>query len=130
VQKIHLKNDNMCSYKIRGLWGLVSLIALDFLVLAAGCNTARISDINNDPARYMERDVTIAGRVLNSFGVANQGAFELDDGTGRLWVWSSGFGVPGQGARVIVTGRVQAGVAIGGRFFANVLRETQPLKTT
>lgn len=104
-------------------------ISLIFLVLVAGCNQTKISAINSDPARYMSKDVIIAGQVINSFGVANQGAFELDDGSGRLWVWSSGFGVPGQGSRVVVTGRVQAGVAIGGRFFANVLRETQPHKS-
>jgi hypothetical protein len=109
-----------------GLWGSVGLIAVALLVFASGCNTTTISAINSDPARYMAKDVTIAGQVISSFSVINQGAFEIDDGTGRLWVWSSGFGVPSQGMRVVVTGRVQAGVAIGGRFFANVLRETHP----
>jgi hypothetical protein len=104
------------------------VISLVFLFSGAGCNQTKISAINSDPARYMSKDVIIAGQVINSFAVANQGAFELDDGTGRLWVWSSGFGVPSQGTRVVVTGRVQAGVAIAGRFFANVLRETQPHK--
>ena len=115
-----------------GLWRSLSLIALAGLVFASGCTTTKISTINNDPASYMTKDVTVAGQVVTSygasFGTLSQGAFELDDGTGRLWVWSSGFGVPNQGARVIVTGRVQAGVAIGGRFFTNVLRETQPRK--
>jgi hypothetical protein len=111
-----------------GLWRSLSLIAF----FASGCTITKISTINNDPASYMTKDVTVAGQVVTSygasFGTLSQGAFELDDGTGRLWVWSSGFGVPSQGARVIVTGRVQAGVAIGGRFFTNVLRETQPRK--
>jgi hypothetical protein len=111
------------------LWVPLHLIALAFLVVVAGCNTTKISDINNDPARYLDKDVTVAGQVVTSFGAVNQGAFELDDGTGHLWVWSSGFGVPSQGARVVVTGRVQSGVAVGGRFFVNVLRETQPRKT-
>jgi hypothetical protein len=119
----NMSKRNSCTSRL-----LLSLIVLASVVLSAGCNETRISAINSDPARYMSRDVIIAGQVINSFGVANQGAFELDDGTGRLWVWSSGFGVPGQGSRVVVTGRVQAGVAIGGRFFANVLRETQPHK--
>jgi hypothetical protein len=106
-----------------------NLLGLAFLfVFVSGCTATKISQINSDPARYMARDVTIAGQVITSFGAMNQGAFEVDDGTGRLWVWSSGFGIPGQGARVVVTGRVQAGVAVGGRFFANVLRETQPHK--
>jgi hypothetical protein len=105
------------------------LVGLALLVVfACGCTATTISKINSDPASYMAKDVTIAGQVVTSFGAMNQGAFEVDDGTGRLWVWSSGFGVPSQGTRVVVTGRVQAGVAVGGRFFANVLRETQPHK--
>ena len=107
----------------------IYVIALAILLFATGCTATKISAINNDPASYKTKDVTVAGQVVTSFGAVNQGAFEIDDGTGRLWVWSSGFGVPSQGARVVVTGRVQSGVAIGGRFFANVLRETQPRKT-
>jgi hypothetical protein len=119
----------MRNRKIRWLRASINPIALAFLLFAAGCNTTTISAINSDPARYMAKDVTVAGQVVTSFGAVNQGAFEIDDGTGRLWVWSMGFGVPSQGARVVVTGRVQSGVAIGGRFFVNVLRETHPHKT-
>ena len=108
----------------------LSIGALALIIAAIGCNTTAISKINSDPASYMAKDVTIAGQVVTSFGAINQGAFQIDDGTGRIWVWSSGFGVPSQGARVVVTGRVQAGVAIAGRFFANVLRETQPPKVS
>jgi hypothetical protein len=103
------------------------LIAVAMLAISlAGCERTKISDINQDPSRYVGKDVTIAGEVTNSFGALNQGAFELDDGTGRMWVVSSGFGVPAQGARVAVTGRIQSGVTVGGRSFANVLRETKP----
>ncbi len=108
---------------------LAPLFLFAFVLLLAACNATKIAAINNDPAKYSAKDVTVAGQVLTSFGVSNQGVFELDDGTGRLWVWSNGFGVPSQGARVAVTGRVQSGMAIGGRFFANVLRETAPRKT-
>jgi hypothetical protein len=108
---------------------LAPLFLFALVLLLAACTRTKIAAINNDPAKYSAKDVTIAGQVLTSFGVSNQGVFELDDGTGRLWVWSNGFGVPGQGARVAVTGRVQSGMAIGGRFFANALRETAPRKT-
>ncbi len=64
--------------------------------------------------------------MTSAFGALNQGAFEVDDGTGRLWVLSTGYGVPSQGAHVAVTGRVQSGVTVAGRSFANVLRETKP----
>jgi hypothetical protein len=103
---------------------LVALLAV--MVSLAGCERTKISDINQDPSRFAGKDVTIAGEVTSAFGALNQGAFEVDDGSGRLWVVSSGYGVPAQGARVAVTGRVQSGVTVGGRSFANVLRETKP----
>ena len=95
------------------------------LVFLAGCETTRIGDINRDPGRYAGRDVTVAGEVTNSFGALGEGAFEMDDGSGRIWVLSTGYGVPSQGARVSVTGRVESGVTIGGRSLTNVLRETK-----
>lgn len=103
---------------------LLTSLAL-LLILVAGCNTAKIGDINRDPARYAGREVTISGRVINSFGALGEGAFELDDGTGSIWVLSEGFGVPGQGAHVGVTGRVEQGITFGGRGFGVALRETQ-----
>jgi hypothetical protein len=96
------------------------------VVLLCGCETAKIADINRDPARYAGREITVAGEITNSFGALGQGAFEIDDGTGRLWVISGGFGVPTKGARVAVTGRIQQGVTLGSQSFANVLRESRP----
>ena len=101
-------------------------VALVLAGVLAGCERTKISDINRDPSRYANKDVTIAGEVTNAFGALNQGAFEVNDGTGRLWVVSSGFGVPAQGTRVAVTGRIQSGVTVWTRSFANVLRETKP----
>jgi X-X-X-Leu-X-X-Gly heptad repeat protein len=101
-------------------------VAVVLMMLLVGCERTRISDINKDPGRYYNKQVTIAGQVTSAFGALNQGAFELDDGTGRLWVVSSGFGVPSQGARVAVTGFVQSGITVAGRSFANVLRESKP----
>ncbi len=95
------------------------------LIFLAACDRTRIGDINRDPGRYAGREVTIAGQVLTSFGALGEGAFEVDDGTGSIWVISAGYGVPSQGARISVTGRVESGVTIGGRTFTNVLRETQ-----
>jgi uncharacterized protein (AIM24 family) len=54
-----------------------------------------------------------------------QGIFQVDDGTGRIWVVSQNFGIPGNGAKVAVTGRVQQGVSFGGRNYGTVLMQTQ-----
>jgi hypothetical protein len=115
----------MLRNKIELLRVATLLLVLTLSASLIGCERTKISDINQDPSRFAGQEVTIAGKVTNAFGVLNQGAFEVDDGTGRLWVVSSGFGVPAQGARVAVTGRVQSGVTVGGRSFANVLRETK-----
>jgi hypothetical protein len=95
------------------------------IVLAACPPRRSIESINRDPARFSNHEVTIAGRVVNSFDVMGVGAFEIDDGTGRLWVYSNKFGVPGQGTSVAVTGTIQQGFSLGGRNFATILRETR-----
>jgi hypothetical protein len=106
------------------VFALLALVAATFSL--AGCpRGTTISEINADPGRYRNNEVAIEGRVVNSFGVAGEGAYELDDGTGRIWVVSSGGGVPSQGARVRAVGRVQSGITFAGRSFANVIRETQ-----
>jgi len=95
-------------------------------VCLAGCpQRTTIANINRDPGRYAGKEVTIAGEVHGSFGALGTGVFEVDDGTGRLWVLSENFGVPGDGARVAVTGTIQQGVSFGGKNFATILRETQ-----
>jgi hypothetical protein len=104
---------------------LLTSLAL-LLIFVAGCETAKIGDINRDPGRYAGKEVTISGRVINSFGALGEGAFELEDGSGSIWVLSAGFGVPVQGAHVKVTGRVEEGVTFAGKGFGIVLRETQP----
>jgi hypothetical protein len=104
-----------------------ALLALAVATISlAGCpKGTTISEINADPGRFRDKEVSIEGRVVTSFGVAGEGAYELDDGTGRIWVISSGGGVPSQGARVRAVGRVQSGITFAGRSFANVIRESQ-----
>ena len=95
-------------------------------VLLAACPARRsIESINRDPARFHDHEVTVAGRVVNSFDVMGVAAFEIDDGTGRLWVYSNKFGVPGNESKVAVTGTIQQGFSLGGRNFAMILRETR-----
>jgi hypothetical protein len=101
------------------------LLVIGALILA-GCPTrTTIEKINHDPSRYAGKEVTIAGRVTNSFGALGTGVFELEDGTGRMWVFSERYGVPGRDAKLAVTGRIEQGFSFGGRNFATILRETE-----
>ncbi len=86
----------------------VTLLAL-FLV---GCEEKTISQIKADPNRYANRDVGIRGEVTESFSVLGRGAYQVSDGTGKLWVVSEK-GVPRKGSRVAVKGRIRDGFDLG-----------------
>ena len=96
------------------------------VLLLAACGTTRIGDINRDPGRYAGKEITISGHVTSSVGIFQQGAFEVDDGTGKMWVLSDRFGVPAQDASVKVTGTVSVGATVGGQSYGTLLRETRP----
>jgi starvation-inducible outer membrane lipoprotein len=100
-----------------------SLILAAVLLLSACPSQTTISKINADPARYRNKEVAIVGTVRDSYGALGQGAYELDDGTGRIWVVTRR-GVPSRGARVGAKGHVYNGFNFGGRNFGTVLEET------
>ena len=101
------------------------------LVLAAfsqaGCpEGTTIAEINRDPGRFRDKEVVIEGNVVNSFGALGEGGYEVDDGTGKIWVLvTHSGGVPGRDARVRVRGRVTPGLTFAGRSFGTVIREIE-----
>jgi hypothetical protein len=100
------------------------LIGIAMLLLAGCPPRESIAKIDRDPGRYMGREITIAGRVIDSYGAMGRGAFLLDDHTGTMWVLA-GHGVPGTGAKLAVTGYVEQGFTLGGRNFATILKESE-----
>ena len=93
-------------------------------LFSVACERIKIGDINADPGRFLNKEVAVAGTVTQSIGALGQGIYEVDDGTGRLWVLSSGRGVPSKGAKVGVKGHVTQSVTFLGINYATVLRET------
>jgi hypothetical protein len=81
-------------------------------LLAAGCAGKSINRVLSDPSRYRNEEVRLTGDVIDSYSIASTGAYQIDDGSGRLWVWSTG-GVPRKGARVTVTGTIREGFNLG-----------------
>jgi hypothetical protein len=77
-----------------------------------GCEQKTIKHILADPHRYATQEVGIAGRVVRSYSVLGHGAYEVDDGTGALWVISN-TGVPREGARVGVKGTIRDVFSLG-----------------
>ncbi|MGH9898186.1 MAG: hypothetical protein ACRD63_03635 [Pyrinomonadaceae bacterium] len=105
---------------------LVFIPAFASLLLLTACPSQEtISRINADPARYRDKEVAIVGQVTDSYGALGTGAFQIDDGTGSLWVITRGGGLPTRGARVGVRGRIYQGFNFGGRNFGLVLKEEE-----
>jgi hypothetical protein len=105
----------------------VSALLLLSTIFLLGCPPrATIAEINRDPGKYQGKEITVTGTVSDAFGALGSGVFQIDDGTGRLWVFSQTYGIPGSGAKVSVTGRLQQGFSFGGRSFALILRQTRP----
>jgi hypothetical protein len=100
-------------------------IALFSLALTGCPERIKIGDISNDPGRYYDREVTVAGRVVRSWGAAGAGVYEIDDGTGKIYVATEKYGVPSKDTYVGVTGRVVPGVTWGGRNYGNGMHETR-----
>jgi len=100
----------------------LSTIVASALALTACPNQTNIAKINQNPARYQNKDVALIGTVTDSYGALGNGVYELDDGTGRIWVMTT-HGVPSKGARVGVSGQVYSGLQFGGRTYGTGLRE-------
>jgi len=89
---------------------LVTLVLL--MLFLAGCEEKKINEIMADPQRYSNREVGVVGNVVQSYSVLGKGAYQVDDGTGKLWVVSDK-GVPRKGARVGVRGKIRDGFDLG-----------------
>ena len=102
----------------------VFLALLSGTILFTACpSQTNIAKINANPDRYRNKEVGIVGRVTNSYGALGAGAYEIDDGTGRIWVATRN-GVPSRGVRVGAKGYVHNGFNFAGRSFGTVVEET------
>ena len=109
----------MMSSMLRRTAAAAAIVALS-LGLAA-CRETTVARLLAEPDRYHNDEVGLRGQVIKSASVLGTGAYQLDDGTGTIWVVSSK-GVPRQGARVAVRGRVRDVVDLGG-LIPNLPRE-------
>ena len=81
-------------------------------IAAGACATKTIGSVLADPSKYRNREVQIAGNVVDSYGVLGRGVYRIRDDSGELWVMSSE-GVPRTGARVKVRGTVRDAFSLG-----------------
>ena len=94
------------------------------LLLTACPSQTNIAKINANPDRYRGKEVGIVGTVTDSYGIPGAGAYEIDDGTGKIWVATKRGGVPSRGSRVGAKGYVRNGITFNGRSYGTVMEET------
>src|SRR5437899_10900396 len=100
----------------------LSVIFAGALAMIACPRQTNSSKINQNAAHYHNKQVGLIGTVTDSYGALGSGIYELDDGTGRIWVMTTQ-GVPTKGVRVGTSGQVHTGVSFGGKTYGMVLRE-------
>jgi hypothetical protein len=105
------------------LRSIIFAVALVFALSAAALAKKTVNQIKADPGRYRDKTISVEGRVTDSYGVLGNGAYEIDDGTGRIWVIADR-AVPSRGARVEAKGHIVNGLVFGGRNMGVALRET------
>ena len=108
--------------KNRKWYSLTGLLLLSFFITS--CDQQKISEINADPGSFHNKEVQIAGEVTQSIGALGKGVYQINDGSGSLWVYADKLGVPSRGAKVGVKGTVLPTFTFLGTNYATVVQET------
>ncbi len=101
------------------------LSALLGLGLGACASTVRIRDLLDEPQRYDGRTVQVQGTVTRSAGLFGAGAYQVDDGTGSIYVIAQGQGVPREGSKTKAKGRFESVFNLAGRTIAAIVQGRQ-----
>jgi hypothetical protein len=101
--------------------GLVLSLTIFAAIFTAACpKRVSIADIEANPGRYADKEIAVAGRVSDSYGInipgtpIRGGAYKITDGTGSIWIFTEDT-VPAKGAELGVSGRIGSGVNWKGR---------------
>jgi hypothetical protein len=105
---------------------LLSPALMGVVLFFTSCEEKTINQIMVDPQKYANHEVGMRGKVTKSYSVMGYGAFQVDDGTGQLWVVSH-TGVPREGARVAVKGTIRDGYNFGD--LSGVLKIPPPFRS-
>ena len=98
------------------------MLGVALVALNACSRTIHIKDLLDRPQEYDGKTVEVEGTVTQSAGVLGTGAFEIDDGTGKIFVIARGQGVPQQGAKSKAQGRFESVFSFLGRTVAAIVQ--------
>jgi hypothetical protein len=112
--------------------GRMKSLMLGLLVAASALSGAcasmgerSISEVQTNPGKFHDKDVTVEGVVTTSFGIplVPFKVFRVSDGSSEMLVISDNSRIPSKNARVRVRGTVQEVGLFGGRSFGLHIRE-------
>jgi hypothetical protein len=106
---------------MKHLFILVALV----LSLSACARSLSVAQLQHNPARYIDRTVSVSGVVTSSWGIplVPFKLYKVDDGTGEVTVVSQNERIPPRGTRVRVKGRVADVAVLGGRSLGLHIKE-------
>ena len=105
----------MKTLRSRSLLLLAATLVVSALVgcKASDIQTTPIQTLLDDPSRFDKQTVRIAGTVTRSLGILGYGAYEVEDGTGKIPVATQSNGAPRVGAKVGVEGEFRSAFTMG-----------------
>jgi len=98
------------------------LLTIATLLVIPGCkSTTSIKTILDNPELSNGKQVQIAGEVTKSPAMPESDAFEVDDGTGKVFVLSKEHGTPRVGTKLVVKGVFYAAISSKTQTFAAIV---------
>ncbi len=86
---------------------ILSCIVVITLLTIFGCNSrTNIKSLQENPRNYVNKEVTVEGKVSQTFSLYFINYFELDDGTGKINVITKN-PLPNENESISVKGTVQ-----------------------
>jgi hypothetical protein len=98
--------------RVRARTTQIATLLLAASVFASACGGTSIRKVTADPSKYRNEEVKVSGEVVDSYSIGSRGIYHIDDGSGRLWVYSDN-GVPRKGAQVSVWGTIREAINLG-----------------
>ena len=108
-------------------WAVFGLSMI--LGLAACAGSMKISELTANPGKYNDREVTVKGKVTQTYAIPilSQSLVKLSDGSDEVWVKPYDR-VPFEGQEISVTGKVKIGLTLAGMNFGVLVLENGPDK--
>lgn len=83
-----------------------------------------IEQVAADPGRYTDQILQFDGEASSATGLFSVGVYDFSDGTGTITVVTTK-GLPADGSRFVLRGKVSTGVTVGSRRFGTAIYEEE-----